>query len=201
MLALSWKPHSKLCDITSLLWREWQTSVVKCVPHLQPNYFFCFNQWYICFLAFSLTTASQILKSLMASLSKADNDGYGNRRHVTIGLISQNTEHLPLEWNFRKFLFLVLTRMPGNFCTICPQLKVPDKIDRFICFSTGATRFSGKWYGTFLFSFSKYRTCSTICGNILTENFIQMVSAHRVRPARVFNILVHFFEVLVLTTK
>ena len=67
--------------------------------------------------------------------------------------------------------------MPGNFCTICPQSQVPEKIYRFICFSIGTTRFSGKWYGTFPFSLSKYRTCSTICRNILTENFIQMVSA------------------------
>ena len=31
--------------------------------------------------------------------------------------------------------------MPGNFCTICPQLQVPEKIYRFICFSIGTTRF------------------------------------------------------------
>ena len=36
---------------------------------------------------------------------------------------------------------------------------------------------NNSYFWQFPFSFSKYRTCSTICRNILTENFIQMVSA------------------------
>ena len=46
------------------------------------------------------------------------------------------------EMNVQVFLFLALTEIPGNFSTICPLLQVPEKIDRFICFSTGTTRFS-----------------------------------------------------------
>ena len=69
----------------------------------------------------------------------------------------------------RYSLFLALTGIPGNFCTICSQLQVPEKIDRFICFPTGTTCFSDKWYNTFPFPFSKYRTCTTICRKILSH--------------------------------
>ena len=55
------------------------------------------------------------------------------------GMFSKKRKYLS-----RYSLFLALTGMPGNFCTICPQLQVPEKIDRFICFSTATTRFSGK---------------------------------------------------------
>ena len=47
----------------------------------------------------------------------------------------------------------------------------------FHLFFNPNNRFSGKWHSTFPFPLSKYRTCSTICWNILAENFIQMVSA------------------------
>ena len=129
-----------------------------------------------------------------------------NQKKWAEGISKRNLERLPFKWNFRKFRrefkwngssrwnvfgkkvipfeafpFSRFDRNARKFLyhlsTICPQLQVPEKIDRFICFSTGTTCFSGKWYGTFPFSFSKYRTCSTIYRNILTENFIQMVSA------------------------
>ena len=71
--------------------------------------------------------------------------------------------------------FLALTGIPGQREKFLYQLARENKL--FHLFFNPNNRFSGKWHITFPFTFSKYRTCSTICWNILTENFSQMVSA------------------------